>query len=468
MSLEPTILYLNTHKEKEVAVTLLETFGKHAWQFQEYDDLSKCFFKLKLYTKAAQYGELALATAYTNERKWVARSNLINIYNHANQPEKALYLIKANELVIPEDQDTRLEKAFSWFLMGERDKAEAILQAELERSDLKDETRTKILFNLGTYCLYRDEFQKGLELFLVEGKKLDFWKKPRLPFTFWEGGVQPNKEIVLYAEAGIGDELINVRFMKHFQDLGMHPIWFTDRKDLAEIFNYNGLKTITSKSALPSDCLWTHSMNVPVYLGLQYSDLFKHGPYLKPLPKYEEKFKWMKESTLPRLGIRWQGNPEYDHDLHRSVPLADIFEATKLPQLTLSGGVALFSIQRDNGLEELEPYRSVCHDLSEDMQSFGETMSILNNLDIVVTTCTSVAHASAAMGKRTFIFVPITAYYLWSHSMKQSPWYGENVTLLRQSKPRSWVEPIQELKEILSRELHDAYRSLNKQQATTS
>jgi len=46
--------------------------------------------------------------------------------------------------------------------------------------------------------------------------------------------------------------------------------------------------------------------------------------------------------------------------------------------------------------------------------------------------------------------VPISAYYTWSHSTKQSPWYGDNVTLLRQVKPRSWAEPIAELKDIFS------------------
>jgi hypothetical protein len=33
--------------------------------------------------------------------------------------------------------------------------------------------------------------------------------------------------------------------------------------------------------------------------------------------------------------------------------------------------------------------------------------------------------------------------------MKQSPWYGDNVTLLRQEKPRKWDEPLRELKDIL-------------------
>ncbi len=133
MSLEQLTTYLDKLGEREQAQSLLHTLGKHAWQFQEFDDLAKCFFKMKDYTNAIKYGELTKATAYTNERMWVARSNLINTYNHANFPEKAMTLIRANEQVIPDDADTRLEKAFSHFLLNEKDKAEAILTKELER-----------------------------------------------------------------------------------------------------------------------------------------------------------------------------------------------------------------------------------------------------------------------------------------------------------------------------------------------
>lgn len=443
MSLENVTQWLYNHKEKTVAATVLETFAKHAWQFEEYDDISKCYFKMKEYAQAIKYGELALATAYTNERLWVARSNLINVYNHANKPEKAMTLIKANEAVIPDDVDTRLEKAFSHFLMNQKDEAENILRDQLGRVDPDSETATKIRFNLGTYELYRDNFLKGLGLFLFEGKKLEYWKKPTLPGTFWEGGIQPGRQIILSAEAGIGDEIINIRFMNHFRNLGMDPIWFTDRQDIARVFRANGYNTISNRADIPSGALWTHSMNVPVYLGITQSDLWT-GPYIKSLPEFDDKWDWMKEkgSTKLKVGIRWQGNPEYDHDLHRSVELKDlmaVFEGLD---------VELYSIQRDTGAEQIAEYPHVT-DLSDKLQTFEDTFSVINNLDLVITTCTSVAHAAAAMGKKTFIFVPISAYYTWSHSTEQSPWYGDNVKLFRQNKPRAWDEPMEKLRKEL-------------------
>jgi ADP-heptose:LPS heptosyltransferase len=72
------------------------------------------------------------------------------------------------------------------------------------------------------------------------------------------------------------------------------------------------------------------------------------------------------------------------------------------------------------------------------------------NLDLIITSCTSIAHFAAAMGKRTIVIVPISCYYTWCNPTKKSPWYGDNLTVLYQEKPRSWKEPLLELETILN------------------
>lgn len=442
--LEELSNYLIKHNEKDQAISLLTTLEKHAWTFEEYDDLARVLFKIKRYSDSIRNAENALICAYTNEKMWAARCNLINVYNHANYPELAMKYIKQCEHSIPDDLDNLLEKAFSYFLLNEKDKAEEILLRCLDHSNITETMRTKLLFNLGTYCLYRDEFQKGMRLFLLEGKKLDYWQKAKLPFKFWEGGIFPGKTLILFAEAGIGDEIINIRFMKIIEQFGMIPIWLTDRKDLKEIFNYNGFRTISSIKELdkeldPQDILWTYPMSLPVYLNLQYKDLWK-GSYLRSLPDYDKKFSRMKESKKLKIGLRWQGNPEYDQDLHRSIPLEDLYNKIA------SDDIEFYSLQKDNGLEELNNFEHKIKDLSKEMEKFGDTLSIINNCDIIITSCTSIAHAAAALGKRTFIFVPISAYYIYCNTFKdKTPWYSDNVTILRQVKNKCWKEPIQEL-----------------------
>lgn len=441
--LEELVLSLDQMGEKPAAVTLLDALARNSTMFQQYDDVAKCYFKIKEYEKALKYAELALSSLPGNN--YAAKYNVINVANHANYPERAMTLIKQLEIINPNDLDVKLEKAFSFFLLNQKDKAEAILREELENPKHDEKTKTKIRFNLGTYELLRDEFQSGLRKFLFEGRKLEYWKKPSLPFKFWEGEIKEGKTIVIRAEAGIGDEFINVRFMKHLKERGMNPIWFSERKDIASIFNRNGFKTVTDvRDIKDKDVYWTHSMDLPVYLNLQYEDLW-YGPYLKPnKERHVISDIFPKGKTRPRIGLRWQGNPGYDQDLHRSIPLVEMYDQV------VTTNADLFSLQRDTGLEEIGTLS--IFDLSKDMITFDDTLNIIDELDIVITSCTSVAHAAAAMGKRTIVITPISAYYTWCHSMKQSPWYGDHVTILRQQRPRVWDEPLAELKEIINAE----------------
>lgn len=447
-------------QEKPVAITLLDTLGKHAGTFEQFDEVAKAFFKIKEYKSAIPYAEILLDSRFVSvappETEYAVKYNLINLYNHANYPERAMHYIEKLEAINPTDLEVRLEKAFALFLLNRKSDAEKILRDELENPSHDEKVKTKIRFNLGTYELLRDEFQSGLRKFLFEGRKLDYWKKPKLPKPQWDGSTDlAGKTIVIMAEAGIGDEFINVRFMNHLRNLGAKPVWYTSRTDMVSIFNRCNYPAMADVSTLPYDC-WVHSMDLPVLLNLQYEDLW-HGPYLTACPELSEHWKRKLNTHYPtgrtNIGIRWEGNPGYDQDLHRSLPLFSLYSSIK-KAMQLNSNMNIFSLQRDTGLDTLSEYRYV-HDMREYLYNFDNTMAIINNLDVVVTSCTSVAHAAASMGKRTIILTPISSYYTWCHSTEQSPWYGDNVTILRQVLPRNWAVPLKQLEDILSAEFNN-------------
>jgi tetratricopeptide (TPR) repeat protein len=439
------IITLDKINEKKVALDLLRALCKIADTFEHYDQIAQSYFKIKEHETALQYAELALKSA-PQHGLYSAKYNVINVANHANYPERAMTLIKQLEIINPGDLDVRLEKAFSFFLLNQKDKAEEILRAELENPKHDEDVKTKIRFNLGTYELLRDEFQSGLRKFLFEGRKLEYWKKPEFKFERWEGDPQPGRKIYVRAEAGIGDEIINVRFMKHLRDIGMDPVWFSERKDMASIFNRCGFPTITSEEEIDLSCnpTWVHSMDLPVYLNLEYPDLW-YGPYISASKEAIKNAKSLisKDKTKPKIGLRWQGNKGYDQDLHRSIPLEHLYNSVKHID------AEFYSLQRDDGVEELETFEHPIVDLSTSLTDFEKTLGIIESLDLVITSCTSIGHAAASMGKDVVIITPISAYYTWCHIAKQSPWYGDNLTLLRQQRPREWHEPLSELKEIL-------------------
>jgi ADP-heptose:LPS heptosyltransferase len=69
-------------------------------------------------------------------------------------------------------------------------------------------------------------------------------------------------------------------------------------------------------------------------------------------------------------------------------------------------------------------------------------------MDLVITSCTSVAHMAAALGKETWILVPIMPYYTWAIDGDRSAWY-DNVRLFRQTKYGDWSETMEQIKQAL-------------------
>lgn len=441
--LDNVIEFLKNQNELAVARQLLDTFVKYASRAEEYDMLAKWYMEVKQYPTAIKLAEKALVTTASNEGMYACRSNLAKLYNHANDPKSSLRYSSANLNINPTDNDAWLEQVFSYFLLNEKDKSEKILRDMLEHEqDLSTDVITRIKFNLGTYDLYHGKFQQGLRGFILEGKKLGIWKIPTLPFKFWEGGIQPGKTIIIFAEGGIGDEIINVRFYQTLVEYGMNPVWYTTRSDLITIFNRLGIQATSNISSYPLDTLWTFSMSLPIYLDSTPETLWT-GPYITADPVYIEKWKRIGEINKTKIGLRWSGNPEYEHDLHRSIPLPDVYRVLNKAEYQI------FSLQRDTGADEAMYFPDMV-DLQDSLKTIEDTLAIIHHLDCVITSCTSVAHMAAAMGKRTIILVPITAYYTWASTMDTSSiWYGDNVTILRQSVLKDWSGPIKQLSEIV-------------------
>lgn len=444
-ALDDVITVLKQYNELKQAKSLLDTFSKYASNIQEYDILGKAYYDIKFYKDAINWTLKALTISPDNNSSYSIRANLAKLYNHINDPKQALFYLNINDKLNPNNPEVMLEKVFSLFLLNKKVESEAILREMIEL-DLDEQIRHRVLFNLGTYDLYAGKFQKGLRGFLLEGKKLDIWKKITLPFQYWDGGIQLGKTILIVAEGGIGDEFINVRFCKKFEEYGMNPIWYTTRQDIAKLFKSNGINVVTNLKELNKDILWTYSMSLPIFLDLQEKDLWD-GPYLKPSVEATKRWAWMIDNPLsknnPLVGLRWTGNPEYEQDLHRSIPLSEIFKVIE------NKDYKLISLQRDEGADDVQNFPDIL-DLQHEFISYDDTLACINNLDIVITSCTSIAHAASALGKRTFVLVPVTAYYTWASTTDTSTiWYGDNVTILRQVVHKSWQEPLEQLAEYL-------------------
>jgi hypothetical protein len=166
-------------------------------------------------------------------------------------------------------------------------------------------------------------------------------------------------------------------------------------------------------------------MSSIIPLGYEYKDIVG-TPYIS---KPE-----VKPHYGMRIGLRWQGNPQFEHEQHRLFPPNLLFDALKDVQADF------ISLQRDEGSQHRPPWiREV------PLGHWEQTREAVASCDLVVTSCTSVAHLAGAMGIPTWIVVPILPYYLWAKPGNKTPWY-DSVKLFRQEAFGDWTHPFKKIK----------------------
>ena len=410
-----------------------------------YDLLCYGYNKAKKFIKAIEYGELAFEACKAVEERIAVSLNLGKIYLSANKPTKAVASFKyvANHTEI--NPELMLDYSAALFACNRKGESYEIiknLEKDLWKYDAK--LADSILFNMGVHYIEQGDFKSGMEHLSI-GRKLNVfgsYSKITDGLPEWNGKPQPGKHLLFVSEGGIGDEIINVRFVKNIIDMGMTcSILSTHKVDA--IYNHLpfvkhvDLSTYKKKDY---DC-WTPMMDLPLTLKLDSPDLWT-GPYLQAKPDYSEKFKDVITGDF-KVGLRWAGNARYDHELHRTINLTSLLNA--MPK---DNNWSLYSIQRDVGMEQLRQNPRV-QDLSDKLTTFDDLLGVMDNLDLIITSCTSVAHAAAALGKRVIILIPIMEYYTWAEGLPGSAWYGDNLRLIRQVTPESWKEAYAELKDVL-------------------
>lgn len=297
----------------------------------------------------------------------------------------------------------------------------------------------RVQYNKGWHVMLRGDQLEGFRL-MNEGRSVNLWGNKHIGTNkpIWDGKSVGN-HILFNCEAGYGDEIAFVRFAKQIERRGNKVIVICNDK-LASLFarslNMPIVSSVKAALSIYHDC-WVPSMLAPVLLNTGFDDL-GGKPYLTPDVKLISLFSKLMSDNL-NVGIRWLGRDGDDY-INRLFPLEKMLDAVNQDNVTV------YSLQKDN--HQWLPDRVV--NLDPMLTSWENTAAIIYNLDLVITSCTSIAHISAAMGKPTWIVIPTMMYYLWCYPGNKSPWY-DSVTLFRQEKYDSWDKPFEEIKEKLRR-----------------
>lgn len=160
-------------------------------------------------------------------------------------------------------------------------------------------------------------------------------------------------------------------------------------------------------------------------------------PYLAA--SHEARMRWrarLDELAAPglrRVGLVWAGRASHPQDFARSAPLA------ALAPLGEVAGLCWVALQIGGAEAQLGGafWPAPVVNLGPEIAGYGDTMAIIDGLDLVVTVDTSVAHVAGAMGKPCWLMLPRPCDWRWGVAGAATGWYP-SLRLFRQRRSGDW------------------------------
>ena len=313
-------------------------------------------------------------------------------------------------------------------------------------------------FNRGWFMLQEGNYQLGSKL-CEYGRALNTYGSPPAytdkPLFNPEQHNIKDKTLIINLEGGYGDEIIHSRFAQTYKELGAKKVYLAAAPELVDLLSsVPGVDKVILRNQYQE---YEHDFWLPGFsAGWLAGHTFESIPneqYIFPKQDSIDVWKQIINSPKLKVGIRWAGNPKFEHQQYRRFPENFILNLAKYSE------IQLYSLQRDNNILELP---NTIIDLQHLLLSWDDTAAAIANLDLVITSCTSIAHLSATMGKKTSVMVPILPYHTWCYNSPDSttsPYY-KSVKLYRQQEKSKWNKTFQNLYKDLETEYNLEHKDL--------
>jgi len=188
-------------------------------------------------------------------------------------------------------------------------------------------------------------------------------------------------------------------------------------------------------------------MSLIKYLKIDYNNLYE-DPLIKHLkvtktPKCSEIISSFDKKTYI---LNWKGNPVNPHEKNRRMELEnaiDLFNINDVNFIVITKNIT----PDEQRILKKYNIKSYGDDIDNDGKAFYDTISILRNVEGVISTDTSLPHLSLSLGVKTFVLLSIGCELRWTTDNK-TKWYPDAI-LLRQQKLGNWKDPIDKLKIML-------------------
>ncbi|MGJ0372546.1 tetratricopeptide repeat protein [Aliarcobacter cryaerophilus] len=412
-----------------------------------YSNKGAAYNKAKDYEKAIESLETAIKKMPNHGG---AYTNLGNVYNKLFDYKTAAKMHEKSIELEPNGSNAYSNLGTSYKYLGFSTKAINSYKKAIEI----DPNFVNAHFDLATMYLANEDFSNGWKEYEWRFKKeemiphiikhKDIFSKPL--FT----GIEDikGKTLLLHSEQGYGDSIQFIRFAPVLKEKFGCKIAVKCREGLKELFQtMPELDVIVDRSeATPEFDYQLSIMSMPFVLGMKsINDLPKQMPYLKSTPDKALEIK--KEKGKINIGICWSASitgESYE---------GKVFDLKYFEPLMNNPKINLYSLQVGDGSEDIKKlgFEDKITDLTSKLTDFSKTAYLIDNLDLVISSDTAVAHLAGALNKEVWIPLQKIPDWRWTNKGETTKWYP-SAKLFRQKTARVWEGVFQSLNAKLSKQ----------------
>jgi tetratricopeptide (TPR) repeat protein len=443
---------LVANEGKKIAITIykkvvdLITAGKYAEAIKELTDLDgKILFSHEgllnafgISLRAVGRPEPAIAmyqhALKLNSKHGGTWSNLGNALKDADYPSASL-AAHLHALNLSDKLDSRLwhNYGISLSIAGKHrlaiDAFEKAIQLSPERMALR--------WDLARSQLASKDYRNGFLNYQYRWALDD--APPRRVFgKEWDGRALSDDPLFVYVEQGFGDFIQCARYLPLLKEKAPKIVVEVkpELRDLMES-SFPDITFIPYSEQIinVNDGYTTSLLDAPRFF-IDHPIPSING-YLNSKKRNPELDRMVQEKLNPyqglKVGIIWSGSVTFKRNKYRSIPVDWFAKNLALPD------VRLYSLQVGPKSADLNKIKlpTISSELLPYIQDFSDTVAILKNLDLVIMSCSSVAHLCGALNVPCWILLDSSPHWLWGSEGSTSDWY-QSVKLYRQNSPGDW------------------------------
>jgi Flp pilus assembly protein TadD len=293
----------------------------------------------------------------------------------------------------------------------------------------------------GGFSLY--EWRWRLDAWLSAPRRL----RRTYPMPLWLGETSiEGKTILVYAEQGFGDEIQFCRYATLVALLGARVILQASETLKSLMMTLPGpYEVISDIETMPAHDICCPMMSLPLALGTTLETIPGDVPYLHADPVRVALWgKRVSGLRGRRIGLVWGAGSRVGDSAMVAIEQRKSLPFRMLHPLAKVAGCSFISLQLGPAATQItsDPGDMTLLDLTGDIEDFAGTAALMQNLDLVISVCTSTAHLAGALGKPVWLLNRFDTDWRWFLDREDSPWYP-TMRIFRQPEPGDWASVVQ-------------------------